>query len=627
MNTPESPNKAISTTTNIRTQLPNTTVGIYLSGALYCLEVYPLTVDTPTPSHSPWLLLGRLLVALYLLFCVYRIHEVISEATGGAYPISPSQATFLNIIPIFNFYWVFRWTNQIATFLNDRNSKEHVPINLAGALLVAAAGLAFIDSALFFAVAFLVVGYLNDKIRTELALSIPSRRNVISVSVNAGLGAASGLLVLLSIFDFADETPKERRLEILAIVVVGFVVVKFLEPITERFKKVAQLSLGEPEHSMPLAGFIRIYVILLAVGTSLAHGFLHVSAEKNPELGPILAIQSLILPGVITYCWLAGARDGPPRASLYGLISGALISCTFVVALFKFDPLAFASWWIGPENLHLFVMANTCLWTLLGFAGGWVIDKSWGAKRTRGIMLGLVVCLAVIGVSEIISLHALPMMRRVTILGPWMALDLARAIGWGAALMLDPNADALFAAARPESSKSAKSLQWLTISLWLLLSCALIFWFRFLKTPLPDPAFPLIKQLGCTQEPLKNPDEMTSDEFDAIARSSDNIFIEGPVFCLGVVDHPIRGIKVDWDWILENGYYDFNNGYYKDVTIERMSNKIGGKKGTERIWQSFGIKTSGHYRLDLRFDESPVRAKYLFFEVQNSSSAPAGAGR
>jgi hypothetical protein len=560
-----------------------------------------------------------MVVALYLLFCVYRLHKVVSEATGGAYPISPARGTFFNLIPVFNLYWVFRWTNEIAGFLNH-NSKTRMPVGWVGVFLLAAGGLAFIDWALFFAVAFLIVGYVSDKVRTGLTLSVPSRRNtkMISASVSAGFGAASGILIMLSVIDFAHLPAKEKRLEILAILVVAFIVVRFLEPIAERFRVLGHPPSGESEQATSIVGFIRIYLLFLVAGTSVAHGLLHVLAEKSPEFGPILAIPSLIIPGGITYCWFAGARCSPPRARLYGLISGALLSCAYSATAMKLEPEAFSDLFgAGPESFHWVLLGNALGWAFLGFAGGLVIDKGWGAKRTRGILLGLLAGIGAIELSILVSKHAVSM----TLLGPVLSDDLPRAVGWGVALMLDPNADALFASTRPVSSSSTVRYQrWATVSLWLLLSCAVICWVWFLRTPMPQPASfvePWITQVGCAQELLKNPSQMTLDEFSAVARSSNNTFKRGTVYCLAVVVHPKPHGKVWWDWIFENGYGN-------DEVVARMFDEIDNKEGTEKIWKSVSISTAGNYRVEFRFDDDPVLTDFISFEVRDSGPGSAG---
>ena len=71
-----------------------------------------------------------LLLALFIVFSiisvfywfqsVYRFHLVLKQITNDAYPISPWQAALFHFIPVFWYYWIFKWTKGITVVLNDK---------------------------------------------------------------------------------------------------------------------------------------------------------------------------------------------------------------------------------------------------------------------------------------------------------------------------------------------------------------------------------------------------------------------------------------------------------------------------------------------------------------------------
>ena len=56
----------------------------------------------------------------YWFRSVYRFHLVLKQISNNTYPISPWQALFFHFIPVFWYYWIFRWSREITLFLNDK---------------------------------------------------------------------------------------------------------------------------------------------------------------------------------------------------------------------------------------------------------------------------------------------------------------------------------------------------------------------------------------------------------------------------------------------------------------------------------------------------------------------------
>jgi hypothetical protein len=71
---------------------------------------------------SPLWILGNVVYIFYWAFCIYRIHAVLRDITGGLYPISPGKAAGFHFIPFYNLFWIFHWTNTLADFLNANSA-------------------------------------------------------------------------------------------------------------------------------------------------------------------------------------------------------------------------------------------------------------------------------------------------------------------------------------------------------------------------------------------------------------------------------------------------------------------------------------------------------------------------
>ncbi len=106
----------------------------------------------------------------YWLVCVYKIHQVLAEAAGGRYPISPGKAAAFHLIPFYDVYWIFHWPNQMARFLNARAGSVRMPIGWPGFFLLLGFVMKGIDGGLGLLVMFGALAYIQRRI----AAAIPS---------------------------------------------------------------------------------------------------------------------------------------------------------------------------------------------------------------------------------------------------------------------------------------------------------------------------------------------------------------------------------------------------------------------------------------------------------------------
>lgn len=92
-----------------------------------------------TPPHPMFPYVATLLFLgwVYWFYCVYGMHKGITKMTAGSYPVPPKEAVGFNLIPIYNLFWVFKWTNTIAEFVNEAAAQK-MKKGWAGVFLCAA---------------------------------------------------------------------------------------------------------------------------------------------------------------------------------------------------------------------------------------------------------------------------------------------------------------------------------------------------------------------------------------------------------------------------------------------------------------------------------------------------------
>jgi len=165
MSTPAPSRPAISA------RLPKVWPGYLIALAFFAIARGEIVIDPSSREGETLLTYLTWLVGLgYWLFCVHRFHKVMAQATGGAHPISPGRAVGFHFIPFYNLYWLFRWTNGVAEFVNaGAASTARMPRGWAGGILLAALVLAQFHASLALLVLFAVGHYVRQKIRQATA--------------------------------------------------------------------------------------------------------------------------------------------------------------------------------------------------------------------------------------------------------------------------------------------------------------------------------------------------------------------------------------------------------------------------------------------------------------------------
>jgi hypothetical protein len=443
----------------IYSRLPKMWIGMVIATlCLLCQVAIPGYVFT---------LLLSMVGSCYWLFCVHRIHKVLAEYTGCRYPISPFKAVGFQFIPVFEYFWFFRWTRRLATFIEAESGKPQMSKVWPGMLLTTASVLGWFGA--FKSVRlFLIFGfgtYLTRKLKVILPACRPfalKRWHQWNLSMSAGVGAAFSFVLFQAGQHFFGEQPKEKLHELAAIFLVSVAMLIFLEPVFERLRIFLGIAENHPALRTRKPFLLRLAVLLILLLTSLLHGLLHSEIESaiNTDLMATLSMlfTALLVSGGITYFWIGASHLHPPHAARSGLVSGAVLG--FLVAftvLMVVSPepekTASAQANMGQQVIQYafpFVpsrivqdvakgdLANdsgleqmgmiTLPWALLGLAGGFAIDRRWLRGRALGVALSLFSVALLAGL-------ALWLARRVSS-GGEMLWHLSAVIGWGLALIV-----------------------------------------------------------------------------------------------------------------------------------------------------------------------------------------------
>jgi hypothetical protein len=103
------------------------------------------SIEVSSPGSVPTLLIS-LGGWIYWLYCVYKFHDAVAQVPGYTHPITPARAVALHWIPLYNFYWVFKWPSEMETFVNWRTQSQSMKGAVAGGLvLVSVLLMRFVD--------------------------------------------------------------------------------------------------------------------------------------------------------------------------------------------------------------------------------------------------------------------------------------------------------------------------------------------------------------------------------------------------------------------------------------------------------------------------------------------------
>lgn len=277
-------------------------------------------------------------------------------------------------------------------------------------------------------------GTTIGKLKPEkMATHAISPHDSMNTAWSAGLGATFAYILCQGVLNATDWSPEALMEEALIIFLVAIGMVKFVEPLIERWRNALDLSVADPAEHMTRPWRIRLVAFAVLVVASVLHSILHnliknfVIARPSFWLSADEVMSSLLMPVVITLFWIRGARWRPAKAMVGGLIGGVLVGVLFSVLWVVLE-----GGWAVKVPLGWAIQPS-----LAGLAGGAVVDRKWGPRASVSVAIALLVMLILFDGMRI----ALGIVPLSVVIG-----DLSCIVGWGFGLMLYPSADALLSA-------------------------------------------------------------------------------------------------------------------------------------------------------------------------------------
>jgi len=476
-----------------RTSLPKVWIGYAL--AALCFAAFVGGVVSSDKAALGIANVASLAGSVYWLYCIYRIHKVLAEATLGHYPISARRAVGFQLIPIYSLIWSFKWPKGISRFLKQAANPQ-LRHHLVGICLVAAVLLGVLPTGLNLALLFTVGAYLTRAIgkvlpwaapvtrREQVALPLSARlaaawdKRKFNLAVSAALGAGCGLVLGKALEDMI-----ERRIPwtwaglvaaAVAIVCASLAAVIFVEPLAER----CRVRLGvHPAHlaaepRSPMGTRVILFVLLAT--TSTTHAFLEGHIEGL--LDSLRNVEALLAePGIpnlltvllfvffITYSWMLASRRSASGAVQLGAATGAAIA--LLVAYFVWG-LAVAVRLFTKQIVHLRYWkqllrgAQSDGIQLLRYAANHLL-----VLAAAGAVFGLV-GLAVrhqskrglLGMYAALTTSALLFgIARHRAIGLGLLVNLLIAVGWCLGLLVEPHAEAILTGTPPAPDEVPKA--------------------------------------------------------------------------------------------------------------------------------------------------------------------------
>ncbi len=105
--------------TNKAVQLPAVWFGYILILALCGFAVLQ-SIDSIAPSVGAFLMLFLGTAAsIYWFVCLYQLHRALQRLTNASYPITPWKSVGFHFIPVYGFYWFFKWSNGLIVLTQN----------------------------------------------------------------------------------------------------------------------------------------------------------------------------------------------------------------------------------------------------------------------------------------------------------------------------------------------------------------------------------------------------------------------------------------------------------------------------------------------------------------------------
>lgn len=108
--------------------LPRLWIGYALGAVTVVAEItaislHPELGKLPLVVPPLYLFLPSFICLVYWLVCVYEYHVVLAYVTSGEFSIRPLRGALFHVIPVYQFYWAFKWSREFARFINSHGPR------------------------------------------------------------------------------------------------------------------------------------------------------------------------------------------------------------------------------------------------------------------------------------------------------------------------------------------------------------------------------------------------------------------------------------------------------------------------------------------------------------------------
>ena len=169
-----------ATSANLIERLPKLWIGYALSfatlaGEMVAVARHPeISKGMDVRALPLEIYLPAFVALVYWLVCIHRYHVVLANVPGWKHPITPAKAVGYHFIPIYFFYWIFRWPSAIADFVNTRlNAKLMNRWTVGACFLASMICRLIVDPAISVALLFFACTYVSGYLTRALAAPGP----------------------------------------------------------------------------------------------------------------------------------------------------------------------------------------------------------------------------------------------------------------------------------------------------------------------------------------------------------------------------------------------------------------------------------------------------------------------
>ena len=181
---------------------PKVWIGYGLASSLFIVE-FVLGSLQRTDGKMVFLFVLPLLIAaiVYWCFCVFRVHEILGEVSSGQYPITPGQAVGFQFIPLYNWYWFFKWTGELANTVNHLLGAKKITPWIPGlALSLSAVVARIVDPGMGLFVSFAVADYLARNLKAAIqGMELPIQDYAVKCPSGGRVKTPVAVIILLGV--------------------------------------------------------------------------------------------------------------------------------------------------------------------------------------------------------------------------------------------------------------------------------------------------------------------------------------------------------------------------------------------------------------------------------------------